>query len=178
MAFPATWTEFFGPSMWKAMHAVAFASPERPTEEERMHYVNFFRAIGPVIPCPACRAHYMEYIEANPLQADSRESLARWVYDLHDDVNRRTKKRSPPYEQVRDEYTGWNEEKHKRAQALPVTRRLAMLADPHMGRTPGGGERLGGERQSSNLFTFLLVGALVLFLLSRRRSKEKENLKE
>ena len=92
MAYPSRFVEFFGPSTWRAMHAIAFTYPENATPETRMQYIDFFRALGPVIPCPSCSKHYMEYIDKHPIDADSRESLAKWVYELHQDVNRRNKK--------------------------------------------------------------------------------------
>jgi hypothetical protein len=108
MSAPARYVEFFGPSLWRTMHSVAYTAPEHPTIEQQREYVDFFRALGPVIPCPACAAHYQDYLNKNPIDASSREALVNWMYELHDSVNRRKGKTSPSRAAVAAHYAGWN----------------------------------------------------------------------
>lgn len=181
MPYPAQFVEWFGPAMWKTMHSVAFTAPEKPSFEEQKDYIDFFRAIGPVIPCPSCSRHYQEYIDKTPIDATSRESIAKWVYDLHDDVNQRNGKKSPSFEQVTKDYTGWTQDKHASMNKLPKTTKLRKLADPHIGRTPeskGGGSKENSDAiapPGSNSVLIMVALALLLFVVIRRRQQsEKE----
>ena len=95
MSYPSAFVEFFGPCTWKAMHSVAFSyarDPFSPTPQEHKAAVDFFGSMAELIPCHMCRKHYKDYIREHPIKADNRDELAKWVFDLHNDVNRRTNK--------------------------------------------------------------------------------------
>lgn len=180
MPYPAQFVEFFGPPLWKAMHAIAFTAPESPSFEQQKDYVDFFRSLGPVIPCPSCSKHYQEYIEKNPVETESRESIAKWVYDLHDNVNQRSGKQSPSFEQVKKDYTGWNQDKHTSMGKLPRVTKLRKLADPHLGRTPDTKKAneesttLDQSPPGANSVMVMIAVALIAFVLIRRRSQQNE----
>lgn len=117
MSAPSKFVEFFGPALWKSMHSIAYAAPESPSLEEQRDYVDFYRSLGEVIPCPACRTHYKAHLKKHPIDASSRTALAKWVYDLHDAVNKRQGKVSPPPEVIDAYYSEWNKLKHMKHQA-------------------------------------------------------------
>lgn len=147
MPYPSKFVEFFGPSMWRVMHSIAFTYPETPGPETRKDYIDFYRSIGNVIPCPSCRTHYNKYLEENPIEGDDRESLSKWVYDLHSTVNERTNKPNPSYEQVKDAYTGWTPEQDQGKSREQVVREMG---DPHFGgRLSGDWKGLWGQTQQS-----------------------------
>lgn len=52
------------------------------------------------IPCEKCRTHYKNYIETNPIDQalSSQLALARWVYNLRSQINKREKKQNIPFE--------------------------------------------------------------------------------
>ncbi len=104
--FPSRFTEWFGPSAWKFMHSVAFTFPNDAEEGLRNQYKSFFESIGHILPCPGCSVHFRQYMEKHPVDVSSREALARWVYDVHCDVNTRSRKPSPTYEEVEKAYAG------------------------------------------------------------------------
>mgnify|MGYP000583802582 CR=1 FL=1 len=180
MPYPAQFVEWFGPAMWKTMHSIAFTAPENPSFEEQKDYVDFFRSLGPVIPCPSCSQHYQKYINETPIDASSRESIAKWVYDLHDDVNKRNGKQSPSFEVVTKDYTGWSQDKHASMNKLPKVTKLRKLADPHNGRTPeskstGRAKEDPLAPQGSNSILIITALALLVFVvIRRRRQTEKE----
>lgn len=150
--------------MWRVMHSVAFTYPDTPEPETRKDYIDFFRSIGNVIPCPSCRTHYNKYLEENPIQGEDRESLARWVYDLHSTVNERTKKPNPSYEQVEQAYTGWTPDQDQGKSREQVIRELG---DPHFGgRLTGGLERaLGADQTEMAMAKLALFALLFLFII-------------
>ncbi len=83
---PRVW----GPSVWAALHLIALGYPEHPTAEQRDLYRRFFVAVGPVLPCAACAAHFEGHLRALPidpaLEAGGR-ALFVWTVALHNLVN-------------------------------------------------------------------------------------------
>mmetsp|Transcript_16002 Transcript_16002/g.45266 ORF Transcript_16002/g.45266 Transcript_16002/m.45266 type:complete len:200 (+) Transcript_16002:178-777(+) len=178
-AYPAAFVEFFGPSTWKALHAISFtyaANPSSPTPAERQAMSNLLGSLGHLLPCPACREHYRAYMSRHPPDVSSRDAVSRWLYELHADVNRRRGETSPSFEEVKQDYTGYGAAMSERLQSLSPRQRRAALADPHLGRSPAGGgveNLLGGdvgakEKVLGVLALVTLVGLLTSFALRRR----------
>lgn len=137
MSYPSRFVEFFGPCTWKALHSIAFNysnDPNHPSPDEQKAALDLFGSLRYLIPCDKCRGHYSKYLEEHPVDADSRESLSKWVYDLHSDVNRRKHVKNISYEEVKNDYTGWDGKKMESFMAMPPQQRLKSLADPHFGR--------------------------------------------
>lgn len=190
--YPAKYVEFFGPSTWRTMHAIAFtygSDPEHPTPDEHKAAKAFFKSLRELIPCESCRLHYGEYLDRHPLKADNREQLARWVYDLHSDVNRRRGAPNVPYAEVVRDYTGMNHETATMMNAMSVTRRRKALADPHMGRPIFIAKGVMSELASGmsifdseeKIILFVIVGSLLvaaayhfLFRISKEENDEAE----
>ena len=91
--YPDTW----GPILWDSLQIVASGYPEdSPTQEEKLHYRNYFESFGLVIPCIDCQQHWKEVLLEKPLTDNDltdRETLSRWVMDIHNIVNWRLDKR-------------------------------------------------------------------------------------
>ena len=171
--YPSTWVEFFGPSGWRFLHSIAFTFPESPSEEDRKKYIDFFSSVGNVLPCPACRAHYNKFLQGHPIEASSTDSMARWVYDLHDEVNKSKGKSSPTVEQVKDEYTGWNNDKQASLNRFSTEKKMDYLGNP---RRPIAAEKQSGEPEGrSNLILFGLMAGALAFLIIRSRNKNENN---
>lgn len=167
MSYPSKFVEFFGPCTWKTMHSVAFnyaTDPFHPSPEEQKAATDFFGSMVHLIPCEKCRGHYKTYLTANPIDADSREALSKWVYDLHSDVNKRKHVKNISYEEVKDDYSGWSREKMEKFMNMGTQERLKKLADPHFGRkiqTHGAG---GMERSLAifdNIGTDKILGLVI-----------------
>lgn len=184
MAYPSRFTEFFGPCMWKTMHSVAFSYPESPTQEERKNYIDFFNSLRNVIPCPQCGVHYTQYLQENPITADNAEDLSMWVYKLHDTVNKRNKKESPSYEEVKERYTGFNKEKHQRLLKMKESDQEEFLADPTFKM------KLGGDAPETSapsetekaqtivrFFTIAALGFGAMYILRKRYQEDNKNKK-
>ena len=92
----------FGPHMWFTLHTISFFYPEHPTSSDMLTYKEFFVRFSNFIPCKLCSKHYDLYIHNYPIDGylNSRESLARWVVNLHNSVNRRLHKTEIPFDQV------------------------------------------------------------------------------
>lgn len=174
MTYPSRFTEFFGPNLWKVMHAISFTYPENPTQEQVQQYKDFFQSLAPVIPCPGCGVHYKNYLEEHPLQLSNTESLSRWVYDLHDTVNKRNKKPSPSYEEIKNDYAVFDKEENERLLSLPDDEQRIVMADPFLGRV---GNVTSGDRYQTKALLLLavaLLGAYGLYVLKQKRDAEKK----
>lgn len=91
-------TRFWGPSGWQLLHLIAFA--QRPGQEAE--YELFFNGLKDILPCKFCRASTAEFMETElPLHPRVKDT-ARWLYDLHNRVNRKLREQSKSDPNVRD----------------------------------------------------------------------------
>lgn len=93
---PTIW----GPDAWNFLHAVTYASPSELSVSQQQSYANFFRHLGAVLPCSSCRTSYNAYLEKYPPATQTRRSMIRWLYDIHDLVNAKLNKKSPSFDAV------------------------------------------------------------------------------
>lgn len=80
--------KLWGSQAWHFIHMVALSYPEKPTDEVKQKYYNFFESLGYNLPCPTCSYHYREKFKKNPPRLESKESLFEWTVDIHNSVNR------------------------------------------------------------------------------------------
>lgn len=92
--------------MWFSLHSISFSYPAEPTLTERRVYRDFFHLLEHVIPCEACRKHYAETLREDPIDPalESRETLARWVIQIHNRINVRLGKKVLPEDEVYSRY--------------------------------------------------------------------------
>ncbi len=98
------WPQIWGPSGWHFIHSVAIAFPDKPTEEQKKSYQEFFTNLGEVLPCELCNENYNQKIKDNPPPLDTPEKMFEWTVDLHNQVNKQNGKPELTYEQARKEY--------------------------------------------------------------------------
>lgn len=82
---PTIW----GPHLWFIMHIISFEYPDNPTEYDKRIYHDFYTSLKDVIPCKDCRKHYRDFITKYPLtpHLDTRDTLIKWVIQVHNFVN-------------------------------------------------------------------------------------------
>ena len=109
-------TSVWGPAIWFSLHTISFNYPVNPSEEEKIRYYKYFKYLGKVLPCKYCRDNYVKNLNDSNFSIDvfkNRETLSRWVYNLHETVNKMLGKNSGlSYEQVRNRF------EHFRARCL------------------------------------------------------------
>ena len=100
----ATW----GPPMWHYLHTMSFNYPVNPTAEDKKHYRDFIINLQYVLPCKYCRINLKTNLKQMPITSavmSNRESYSRYVYELHELVNKMLKKKSNlTYSDVRERY--------------------------------------------------------------------------
>lgn len=101
-------TTVWGPSLWHYLHTMSFNYPVYPTSSDKRHYRNFVLELQYVLPCGKCRKNLVKNFNKHPLTSShmkSRETFSRYIYELHETVNRMLDKKSGlTYEQVRERY--------------------------------------------------------------------------
>ena len=95
---------YWGPSAWKFLETVAFGYPENPTSEEQHAVINFLNALEYVLPCEKCKIHFSQNLKNKPVDALNRDTLSRWVVDMHNIVNESLGKDKVTYESVSEKY--------------------------------------------------------------------------
>ena len=100
---PSIW----GPHGWKFLHYVSLGYPSNPTEEDKKNYKNFYNSLQHILPCAKCDHNYSHNLIKYPIDnhLSSRDSLVRWVIDIHNQVNNETGKREYTYEEALSLYT-------------------------------------------------------------------------
>jgi hypothetical protein len=101
-------TTVWGPSMWHFLHTMSFNYPVSPSAEDKQHYKDFMMSLVYILPCKYCRKNLANNYKLFPLKANdmaSRDSFSRYVYRLHELVNKMLKKKSGlSYCDVRERY--------------------------------------------------------------------------
>lgn len=101
-------TSVWGPPMWHILHTISFNYPIKPTEEQKKHYFKFYKNLQNILPCRYCRENLTNNLKKHKLNKavmKNRETLSKWVYELHETINKMLGKTSGlSYEDVRDRY--------------------------------------------------------------------------
>jgi hypothetical protein len=101
-------TSTWGPPLWHALHTMSFNYPVNPSLEDKHHYRDFILSLKNVLPCGACRKNLKTNFRQLPItMADmkNRDTFSRYMYNLHELVNRMLKKSSGlSYCDIRERY--------------------------------------------------------------------------
>ena len=101
-------TSVWGPSMWHYLHVMSFNYPLNPTLKDKKHYMEFIKLLQYVLPCKYCRMNLQKNFKKHPItmkNMKSRETFSKYMYDLHELINKMLHKTSNlTYEDVRERY--------------------------------------------------------------------------
>lgn len=101
-------TSVWGPSLWHYLHTMSFNYPVNPTADDKKHYKEFMLSLKYVLPCKYCRINFRSNLKAIPLNdraLKNRNNFSRWMYCLHEHINKMLKKKSGlTYCDVRERY--------------------------------------------------------------------------
>lgn len=101
-------TSVWGPSLWHYLHTMSFNYPVKPTPQEKKHYKNFMLQLQYTLPCKYCRENLKNNYKKYPLKEctlKNRESFSKYVYRLHEIINKKLNKKSGlSYCDVRERY--------------------------------------------------------------------------
>ena len=101
-------TSVWGPAQWHFLHTMSFNYPVLPTPEDKKHYMEYMKNLQYVLPCKYCRMNLTNNFKKKPLQMchmTSRETFSRYIYELHETINKMLNKKSNlSYCDVRERY--------------------------------------------------------------------------
>lgn len=101
-------TSIWGPGMWHFLHTMSFNYPVNPTSHDKTNYRNYILSLVNVLPCGKCRENFKKNLKDLPIlmkHMKSRETFSRYVYDLHEHINKMLNKESGlSYNDVRERY--------------------------------------------------------------------------
>jgi len=101
-------TSVWGPSLWHYLHTMSFNFPNKPTKADKKYYKEFLISLKHVLPCKYCRINLINNFKELPItekRLENREQFSRYVYELHELVNKMLHKKSNlSYEDVRERY--------------------------------------------------------------------------
>ena len=101
-------TSVWGPSFWHVLHTISVNYPIKPSCDDKQHYKAFVMSLKHVLPCKYCRDNFENNLKKIPLNADvlkNRENFSKWMYKLHETVNRSLGKKSGlKFRDVQDRY--------------------------------------------------------------------------
>jgi hypothetical protein len=101
-------TTVWGPAQWHFLHTMSFNYPVNPTSEDKKHYRDYILNLRYILPCKYCRINLANNLKKKPLQMchmASRETFSRYIYELHETVNRMLNTKSNlTYCDVRERY--------------------------------------------------------------------------
>ena len=101
-------TKIWGPIAWTFLHTISFNYPVNPTDEDKKNYMNYVLNLQHVLPCKYCRINLTNNLKKKPLlmcYMENRETFSRYIYDLHETVNKMLHKKSNlTYCDVRERY--------------------------------------------------------------------------
>ena len=101
-------TSVWGPSMWHYLHTVSFNYPINPTNFQKKKYMSLIKNMQYTLPCKHCRINLKNNLKNHPITMEcmvSRETFSKYVYKLHEIINKMLNKKSGlSYCDVRERY--------------------------------------------------------------------------
>ena len=88
------------------MHFVSLGYPDNPSQDDRRQYKEFYESLQHILPCGACAQNYKLNLQEMPIEnsLDSRDTLIKWVIDIHNEENQETGKKTLGHEEALNLY--------------------------------------------------------------------------
>lgn len=98
--------DIWGPHAWMFLHSITLVYPHNPTTNEKQNYYKFFDNLQNILPCELCKSHYKKHLTEYPLMdnLNSKDSLIRWLINVHNKINLMKGKPQWTYQEVIDHY--------------------------------------------------------------------------
>jgi hypothetical protein len=102
----------WGEKVWSSIHYIALAYPDNPSFQDKQNYINFFNALGFVLPCQKCRINYQNHLRELPVELYiENNKLFEWTVKMHNTVNLENGKPTWTVEQAKSFYLKKYDEK-------------------------------------------------------------------
>lgn len=100
---PKVWGKY----IWLSIHIIALGYPDKPSEQDKKNYKDYYTNLWKVLPCEKCSINYVRHLRELPIDENLTDtmSLFKWTVDLHNIVNKETGKRQLSFEEALEIYT-------------------------------------------------------------------------
>jgi len=93
---PAISNSIWGPALWLILHSacerIGVHNMKKLPQEESRIWLGLLQRLRYSLPCPQCKKHYNAFFSGNPITVITRDSVRRWLFHLHNQVNQRLEK--------------------------------------------------------------------------------------
>ena len=115
--------DIWGPHLWRFLHYLSLSYPENPTDEEKEIMLNFLESLQEILPCEKCRYNFNKHLDNLDMKVlDNNINFIKWVYNVHNEVNRDTGKPILSYDEFIKMYTVNNNQVEKEISTLQITK--------------------------------------------------------
>lgn len=169
---------------WWELHTFAGAFPKQPTEERRKSFEQFLYRFAENFPCSICGTHMKEHFNKNPIYPHTQNNvtLQKYIYDLHEAVNKRKgKPQMHTFEEVLEAFEINKPWKPFGGYPILPSKSLIGLTSHnfYQGKTPLIGQSNECGMEKVYLFIIIalsillfIVGALAIYFFMQCRSKK------
>lgn len=99
----------WGPIIWNAIHLLCYKLKENHFKTIKDELLTIIIKISVNLPCPSCSSHAQGLIKRYRLKfAKSKEELNKIIFNIHNEVNKRTNKPLFKYEDMENTYKPLN----------------------------------------------------------------------
>jgi len=80
--------KIWGGAAWKFLHTVALSYPNKPTQQDKTDYKNFFLSLDKILPCKTCAEHFVNNKKAHDINQylDGPHQLFSWTIKIRNEV--------------------------------------------------------------------------------------------
>ena len=80
----------WGPHYWFVLHTITLTYPLKPNETVKKKYYDFIQNLPIFLPVENIGNYFSELLDKYPVSPylDSRESFIKWMYFIHNEVNK------------------------------------------------------------------------------------------
>jgi hypothetical protein len=95
----------WGPIIWKVLHCITIKIKDEEFPKEREQIIWMITNICSNLPCPQCASHASGIIKKHRLKdVKTKAELIKFVYSMHNVVNKRLKKQTYPFNDIQHYY--------------------------------------------------------------------------
>ena len=93
--------KIWGPSTWIFLHLLSMSYPDKPNSEDIKAHISFLFAFSKILPCNICKEEFSKHLSENIMQEvlSSKEKYMRFLFNVHNDVNKRNNRPVLEYNQ-------------------------------------------------------------------------------
>ena len=96
----------WGSPLWTFLHYLSLSYPENPTTDEQEIIYNFLASMQKIIPCEKCRNNFLKHLDSMEVEVlTSRTNFVRWLFNIHNLVNKDTGKPNFSYDEFIKKYS-------------------------------------------------------------------------